>query len=152
MSLRTAMLVVIDQVTNVLLPTVLDQCPSQLTIITRTWSGGAIDQGTASDAKLVLPQKFVFRQVTTREIANSGGRYEAGDLMVEGLIPHDPANHGVGYTEAQLAPTVSAEGTEIVYSVTGQHAGEYTRGYLVSTDPYEYKLVLSRRRTTPTVG
>jgi hypothetical protein len=158
MSLRTAMLNVIDQVTNVLLPELpsgapgLDQVPSQLTIRTRTWSGGAIGLGTTSDSDLVLPKKYFIRQVTTREIANSGGRYEAGDLVMEGIVPNDVANPGVGFTESQLVPTVTAEGTEIIYFVTGQHSGEYERGYVDTAATYEYKLFLTRRRTTPLVA
>jgi hypothetical protein len=154
---RTAILAAIDAATNVLRTTLpggqpgLDLCPSTVTIRTRVWSGGKVGLGTTSDTDLVLPNKFFLRQVTTRDIDNSGGRYEAGDLMVSGIVPNDPANGPTeGFSEAQLAP-VGAEGTEIIYFITGQHEGQYTRVALESVDPFEYRLVLSRLRTTPQV-
>jgi len=144
---RTAILRALAAVFTVLGPSALDICPSQVTIRTRVWSGGALRQGTTTDTDLVLPQQLFLRQVTTREIENSGGRYEQGDIAVTNIVPNDPANPGIGYTESQLAPVANVPGMEILYFVTGQHAGDYTRGYVETTDPFEYRLFLTRRRT-----
>ena len=158
MSLRTDLLQVIDSVTNILLPTLpdgsagLDQVPHQVTIIARTWTGGEVGaDGGFSDSVLVLPKKYPIRQLTTREVAGSGGEYEMGDILVEEIVPNDVANPGVGYTPAQLAPHGLVDGTEIIYALTGQHAGNYKRVELRTDDPYEYKLVLRRDETQPEV-
>jgi hypothetical protein len=159
-SLRTSMLRVLERGTNLLLPTKLDQIQHQVTILVRTWLGGSIDAPVTSGPQytdgtpLVLPQKYPIRQLTTREVDASGGRYEMGDLIVEGIVPADPANPGFGFTPTQLEPTVTA-GQEVLYLVTGPHAGEYALGELRTADGYgdcyEYKLVLVRRNTTPRV-
>jgi hypothetical protein len=152
MSLRTAMLQVEDTLTNLLLPSILDQVPHQVTIITRTWTGGEVGaDGGFTDSALVMPKKFPIRQLTTNEVSGSGGNYEMGDIIVELIVPNDPANPGVGYTVAQLAPHGLADGTEVIYQLTGQHAGNYKRVELRTADAYEYKLVLRRDETQPEV-
>lgn len=146
------MLGVLDAVTDVLLPANLDQFPHQVTVRTRTWTGGMRGaDGGHTDADLVLPQKYPVHQVTTRDIEGSGGLCEAGDIMVEGIVPGDAANPGVGFTPEQLTPVNTNPAVDIYYVVTGSHNGEYALGYLDSSDTYEYKLVLRRRNTTPEV-
>jgi len=126
-----------------------------LTVRTRTWQGGRRGVGVFVDSNLdIFPgktktgQSFKIRQITTKEIADSGGRYEAGDIMVERITPKVGS---VGYTEDQIAPNPADDGTEIIYVVTGAHSGEYARIELRSFRPQHYDLVL-RRRSTPARG
>jgi hypothetical protein len=141
------------ELTDMLGPAVFDVCPTQITIVTRTWSGGRKDAGTATDSSLALPAKFPIRPLKVAEIASSGGVYEMGDLLVDLITPNDGVhNPGVGFTEAQLAPrAVAHSGVEVLYVLTGQHAGEYHRVELRSSDPFVWQLVLGRKRTKPLV-
>lgn len=155
MTLRTDMLALKDELIGLRLRDELDQAVHQLTIRTRTWRGGSIDAEVASgpaytDQDLVVPKKYVIRQVTTREVDQSGGRFEMDALRVKGLVPHDPANGPIGFTPAQLAPK-PAPGQEIIYVITGPHAGEYALGELRTDRTYGYELVLTRRNTTPRI-
>ena len=84
------------------------------------------------DNRLELPAVYKARQVTTREIASSGGCYEAGDVKVGPITP--------AYT--------AADGIEIIYELVGAHAGEYSLLGLVSAAPFGWWVVLGRRQTT----
>jgi hypothetical protein len=155
MSLRTDMLALKDDLGTLLSPSELDQAVHQLTIVTRTWAGGAVDAPVTSgpaytDASLVLPQKYVIRPVGMKEIDESGGRYKEGDVVVLSIVPNDPANGSIGYTPDQLAPVI-VQGQEVIYRITGNGPsnGEYALRELRQPDVYSYDLVLSRRLTTP---
>lgn len=152
MSLRTALLRVADRVRAISGPTRLDQRPHQLTIITRTWSGGYKGTGTATESAVLLPPHFPIRQVSTREIASSGGRYELGDVAVDNITPEyiDPRDGQTkGFNPNVLNPVVTRNGIEIVYRIAGPHAGDYQLVELQSWRPYSYRLVLRRRIDTP---
>ncbi len=160
MTLRNDLKAVADIVRGIAGPSILDQRPAQLTRRLRTWSGGfrgadAVPaQPQFTDVDLVIDQKFRIRQLSTREIANSGGQYEMGDIIVDHITPDftDPITSAAGgYTEAQLKPTQTENGVELYYVVTGQHAGEYQCVELRSWRAYSYALVLRRRLTTPSV-
>ena len=147
--LRGTLLRVAYRVRAVAGPEHLDQRPHQLSIVTRTWSGGRKEAGEATDTALALPQQLPIRQLSTREIAGSGGRYEVGDVLVEGITPEyvDPrTGEARGYSPLVLDPHVARNGTEIVYRLTGPHAGDYQLVELQSWRPYAYHLVLRRRQ------
>ena len=129
----------------------MDQRPHRLSILTRTWSGGHKEAGEASEAELVLPQHYVVRQVTTREIASSGGRYEMGDVIVEGITPEYVGRDGEprGFSPLALSPLVTVNGVEILYRLTGPHEGDYQLVELQSWRPYAHHLVLRRRSDSP---
>ena len=157
MSLRTRMLPVFERLRALTGPTRFDIRPTGLTVVTRRWTSGTVgvdpaDPSTPAymDARLELPAVYKARQVTTREIASSGGRYEAGDVRVGPLTPAFVRADGStgGVSEAQLKPD-GDEGTEILYELVGAHAGEYALLGLVSTAPFGWWLVLGRRETTP---
>lgn len=157
MSLRTRMLPVFERLRALTGPSRFDIRPTSLSIVTRRWTSGIVgvqsdDPSTPaySDARLDLPATYKVRQVTTREIASSAGRYEAGDVKVGPLTPAYTAADGStgGVTEAQLKPDGEA-GTEIFYELSGAHAGEYALIALVSTAPFGWWLVLGRRQTAP---
>lgn len=145
MSLRTALLPIVETCRALAGSTSLDIRTTQLTIRTRTWSGGRAGVGTPTDNDLVLPQRYKVIQLSAKDVASSGGRYEMEDLKVG---PITPAQSGSGYTLAQLLPT-GADGVEILYVLTGVTAGEYVLVQSNSTRPFRYELILRRRRRTP---
>ena len=146
-TLRTDLLEVADELRGLRNPDILDQLQSQLLIRTRTYTDGKrTARGTYTDSDLLLNQDYKFRQLTTREIASSGGKYEMGDNIVG---PITPFNGSIGYTEAQLQPKPPRDGVDIIYVVLGAHAGEYSRVEFRSTRPYRYEIVIRRRVTTP---
>ena len=145
MSFRTDILPTVDAVRAIAGPSGLDVRVNQLTIITRTWSGGRLGMGTSSDARLELAQIYKVKVVSSKEIAGSGGRYQQEDIRVG---PITPAYSGGGYTPTQLAPT-GANGVEILYQLTGPNAGIYSLVECCTDASFHYSLVLRRRRTTP---
>lgn len=147
MSLRTALLKVADAARSISGPSGVDIRINQLTIRTRTWSGTMIGLGTPGDVDLVIPAQYPIRFVTEQEIESAGGRYLAGDLLVDHITPYDGVS--VGYTPAQLKPSAPDDKTEILYLIAGPHAGEYAVIDLRSFRAFTYQLVLRRKATTP---
>lgn len=144
MSLRERMKATADKVRAIASRPGLDQRPTSVTIRTRTWLGGRRGaEGGTNDADLLLVPTPRVRELSTREIASSVGRYVAGDVMVEQITP---AYAGGGYTEAQLAP-LTTTGNEIIYVLAGDVSGEFARVDLSTDDPHGWTLVLRRRRT-----
>lgn len=151
------MLPVFDRLRAKTGPSGFDIRPTSLAIITRRWASGTVgvapdDPSSPAhrDTRLELPAVYKVRQVTTREIASSGGRYEAGDVKLGPITPAYTNADGSqgGVSEVQLKPD-GDEGLEIVYELAGAHAGEYALIALVSTAPFSWWLVLGRRLTTP---
>jgi hypothetical protein len=151
------MLPVFDRLRAKTGPNGFDIRPTALTVVTRRWTSGTVgvdpeDLGTPgfTDSRLELPAVYKVRQVTTREIASSGGRYETGSVRVGPITPSYAAASGAqgGVSEAQLKPAGDA-GTEVVYVLSGAHAGEYALVGLESSAPFGWWIVLSRRETTP---
>jgi hypothetical protein len=104
------------------------------------------------DSTLDLPPIYRVHQLrnTTQEIASGGGRYEAGEMVVGPITPAFTWPDGTrgGFRELDLKP-LARTGTEIVYVLSGAHAGEYTLRELRSAKPFSYEVVLARRQTTP---
>jgi hypothetical protein len=110
----------------------------------------ALDAVTDSD--LVLPMNYRIRQLDQREIAQSGGTYENGDIIVEHITPFDGVS--VGYTVQQLKPTVTSNAVEVIYLITtddpaGGHTGQYRLRELRSWKAFSFDLVLYRRQDQP---
>lgn len=128
---------------------------SQLTIIQRRWNGGLIgNEGGYFDTTLPLPQHYEIALVSTAQIMGSGGQYETGDIRIGPITPPFVDNfsltpHIGGFSEAQLHPVPKTDDVQIIYSVTGLHAGEYQFVALESVDPTGYVLVLRRLITKP---
>jgi hypothetical protein len=100
----------------------------------------------------VLPQHYRVRQLTQKEIHQSGGEYEEGYIVVEHVTPFDGVS--VGVTVDQIKPHGS-NALEIIYLITtddpGQgHVGEYDLEETRSWRPYSFDLIMKRRATTPT--
>jgi hypothetical protein len=147
MSFRTAWLAAIDNIRAIAGPTGFDIRVNQLTIRRRTWSGGRISLGSATDVDLVLPARYPIRYLNAQELNSPAGSYEIGDILVDHITPSDGA--GAGYTQEQLTPTVTTNGVEIIYVITGTHAGEYTIVDCRTYRPFTSQLVLRRRASTP---
>jgi hypothetical protein len=147
MSIRSALLKVADKVRALPSRPSWDVWPTSLTIRVRTWEGGRIGtEGGTTDVDLVISPKPRVKDVSQREIAGSGGRYEAGDVRVG---PITPQYAGGGYTPAQLAPPVGSNGVEVLYVLSGGISGEYGRVDLQTDHSLSYWLVLRRKRSTP---
>jgi hypothetical protein len=126
--------------------------PNSVSVVTRTWASGRVGKGTFDDGvPLVLTPTPMVREVSTREVASSGGRFETGDLRVGPITPAYPGPPPGGYTTAQVAPEVTPDqkGVEVIYLVTGSDAGEYSRISLNSDFALHYTLTLRRSNRTP---
>lgn len=159
MSLRTSLIPAIHAIRGIAGPAGLDQRPNSIVLIQRVWSGGRKNVGTATDTTLItFPGYLPIHQLTEKEVTESGGRYPSTDLAVSRIVPFDAASN-IGYTPAQLNPTVTTDGTEFIYVVTGPLAGEYALteirsggraahvgGYPGYGGVYSYALVLRKRR------
>jgi hypothetical protein len=145
MSFRTSLLPIADSVRKI--RGALDMAMLQLTIITRVWSGGYRDSGTPVDTPLVISAWYKSREVSSREVASSGGNYEKEDIVLGPITPN--GGGASGFTLAQLIPEVTTNGTEIIYRLSGVHAGDYMLVDSQTTRPFRYMLILRRMRTTP---
>lgn len=147
MSLRASALKIANKLRALPSKPALDVYTTKVTIRTRTWAGGRVGlEGGSSDVDAVIRPRPKVRDISQREVAGSGGRYQAGDVKVG---PITPRHSGGGYSEAQLAPSASANGTEILYVLEGGVTGEYLRVDLQTDRAFSYWLVLRRKRSTP---
>ena len=99
---------------------------------TRVWSGDKIGSGTATDTDLTIEPPPKVERLPVRLIANSGGIYEEGDLLVSKI--------SASYEEADLvaAPT---GGTEILWILNGESFRAVTRPEVKN---FEWKVVVRR--------
>lgn len=147
MSFRLALLQLVEAARSISGPAGLDIRTNQLTIRKRTWSGARVRQGTSTDVDLVLPAHYPIRLVSEQELNSAAGQYEMGDILVDHITPSD--GDGVGYTPADLHPTVTTNNVELIYVINGAHAGEYSFVELRTFRPFTYQLVLRRSTRTP---
>ena len=84
-------------------------------IRTRTWSGGKMGSGTATDSDVTITPPPVVSEPPARLVGDAVGMYEAGDVIVT-RIARDT------YDEADLMPVVSA-GVEVLYLVSDPDTG-----------------------------
>lgn len=144
---RTVFLDVADTLRALTGPEVFDIRTTKLTVISRNYVGGRrSSQAAYVDSELDLPQIYKIRPLKTNEIADSGGKYEQGDIIVG---PITPKGDTLGWTEAELQPKPSQDGLDVIYRCTGAHNGDYSRVELRSHKPFSYYLILRRRNDTP---
>ena len=147
LTVRTALLPVLDAVRG-MMGNKLDLRLAQVTIITRTWPG-LIGQGTPSDSPLVLMPNPLVVQMSAPEVSSSGGRFQTGDLKVGPITPPYGWPQPGGYSEAQLRPTPTSPSVEIIYTIVGPNAGQYSLVELEIRPNLHYIMTLRRRRSTP---
>lgn len=164
MSLRTDILPIADELRGLAGPSELDVRPSQLTIRKRTWSGGRIGLGATQDPvthlpaaytddDAVVPQIYRIRHVSAREVASSGGRYEAEDIKVGPITPaYGFQSTAGGWSPSALKPD-GTDAMEVIYVIGGADEnamhGDYTLIQLHTEQPFSFYTILRRRRTTP---
>jgi hypothetical protein len=91
-----------------------------LTVRLKTWSQNGVTKGTKTvvDTPIVGPggNRYKVREVTSKDVVLSGGRYQAGTYKVG---PITPPYAGGTYTAADLIPPkVAGQGREVYYGVT----------------------------------
>jgi hypothetical protein len=130
--------------------------PTHLVIRTRTWTGTRVGEGAFHDADLTLPPRYRIRQLSGREVLASGGRYEAGDWVVQDLVPAYTSHGGGGYSRAQLDPQSTLRpdqrNIEAIYILVGDASGYFTIVDLDTTGPVFWRLVIRRTRDVPREG
>lgn len=146
MSFRTDLLAGIDAIRAIAGPDGFDIRTNRLTIRKRTWSGGRLSLGTATDVDLVLLGHYPIKYVDAHEVHSSGGVLELGDILVDHITPSDGT---IGYTPTHLRPPITSNSQELIYILTGAHVGEYGLVEIRTYRPFTYQLALRRRGTTP---
>jgi hypothetical protein len=160
LGVRNALLYALDQCRAILGPAVMDLRPSSIHVITRTWSGGVRGGSAAVDVVLPLPNYTKLRHVSTREVTESGGLFEMGDIICGPITPQYTAPDGTigGFTEIQIAPAEVSPGvptgTEIIYRLAQQSGatgvnGDYECVQFRRDKTLRFELVLRRRIDTP---
>lgn len=128
---------------------------SQVTIRTRVWAGGGrngIEPHTDTD--LVMPRRWPVKQLSQREVAGSGGKYNDGDIRVSDISPAYVSHGGGGFTPQQLDPSMllpkPCNDTEILYLLDGDQTGIFSLVSLdTSSDPTAWSMVLRNTRLSP---
>lgn len=147
MSIRTSALKLANKLRALPSSTGVDIYTTSVTIRTKTWTSGRRGaEGPVTTSDVVLTPRPKVREIKQREIADSGGRYESGDVKIG---PVTPSNAVGGYTPSQLTPRATASGIEYVYVLSGGITGEYKLVELVSDRALSYYLVVRRSRITP---
>jgi hypothetical protein len=89
----------------------------------RTWSGGALGLGTATNVDVVLSPKPRCRQPSARDVASSGGTFEEGDYIIDRITPAYTVGGTGGYTPDQLQIVPASAAEEVLILVTGDDGG-----------------------------
>jgi len=93
-------------------------CGTTVTVRTRTWSGGQVGLGTATDTDVLLKvggQNPKCRRVAYKETVAGGGKYQEGDYRIGRMTADFP---GSAATFAMINPPTVA-GTEVYYILVG---------------------------------
>jgi hypothetical protein len=111
-----------------LVHTALGTRPYAVAVVTRTWSGSLVGDGTPTSVVLpILPAPKVTVAGLHHEL-RAAGREEEGDVELTGV--------SLTYAEAELAPTVPNNRTEWAYRITEAHGqAARTRYYTLAAPP-----------------
>lgn len=115
-----------------------------VTLRRRVWPGGYRGEGTPVDTDTLIEPAPHVKELTTREISQSGGRFEVGDVRIGPITPkHDDG----GYSKEELSPTATANGTEYFYVLAGPElTGEYAPREVETTKGAVSYFVVAKRR------
>ena len=100
--------------------------PASFTVVQRTWidEPGDMDAGHEDVPLLITPAPKI-ADASSTDTATSGGAHEVGTIVVGPITPYYAGPPSGGYTEEQLNPTQTSDGTETIYVVAGEGGGEY---------------------------
>jgi hypothetical protein len=142
---RDRMRALADRIRNVATP----MRTVTVVVLERTWPGKLRQPNTTPhDVETALPIRYKVRELNSREISGSGGRYEDGAVKVGPITPPYSTMGGGGFTESQLNPTGSSH-IEVLYILSGDKSGEYKLADLETTKALSWFLILNRSRSTP---
>jgi hypothetical protein len=83
-------------------------------------SGSMIDNPSVSSTDTVIKSisgdRYKVREMSTKDVVASGGKYQSGSLRVGPMTPPFP---GGGFTKDDLIPP-SAKGQDVLYGITDQ--------------------------------
>lgn len=126
---------------------------SQLTIRTRRWTQGRVGAGDVVTVKeTVLPKRFPVREISDRKVSSSGGKFQAGDVAIEGISPPYTSHGGGGFSVEVLDPKrlpVPTNDIEVLYILEGDVTGVHALVSLETSDPTEWSMVVRRTRLSP---
>lgn len=122
-----ALVGMVDEIRS-LIPTALGTRPYAVAVVTRTWSGTLVGDGTATSVVLpILPAPKVTFEGLHHEL-RPAGREEEGDVELTGV--------SLTYSETELAPTVASNRAEWAYRITEAHGqAARTRYYTLAAPP-----------------
>lgn len=150
MGLRDELNAVADGVRALAGSSDIDERPTTVTIRQRTWDGGRVRFGNATDVDLVLTPNPKVRQLTQQEVYAAGGLYQTGDVRIGPITPaYSTSSSSGGYTAAQLKPVITTDGVELLYVLSGQMIGEHKLVNLDNGKAHAWFLVVRRDRRTP---
>lgn len=124
----------------------------EVVLRTVTWTGRRVGDGTATSADTVLTMdgagtRMKLRQVTSREIVASGGKYEEGDFKIG---PFTPAFPGGGRAPDFVLPAQSASPTEVRVRVTGPGMAGVWCSIIDTQTTKNFSYTFTLRRTNQT--
>lgn len=100
--------------------------PNRVFIVTRTWSGSLVGDGTPASVEMeLLPPPMVTEAV--RYELRPGGREEEGEVVL--------TNVSLTYSEGELAPTVPNNRTEWAYKIIEAHGQASAPRYFTLAEP-----------------
>jgi len=151
-TLRTALLPVADAMRSI--PGMFGVRNFTLQVITRTWSGTKVGEGTVTlKAVAIYAGQGKFnarvRQVSQNQIAASGGYLQEQDVMVGPITPPFKANDINNADVSIWDPQVNAKATEVLFLIKGpgdEVAGDYYKCFQRETNP-SFRFTLWLRRT-----
>ena len=149
MSIRDDLLPVVDQLRQ--LPDDFGLRRYTVTIRRRVWSGGAPGLGTPANTDLVLTPKPKVRQLSSREVADSGGTYEMGDYELSRITPRYSSPTTGGYTPTQLLLQPEGADQDVCVILNGDE-GEIECQVVTSTFDRAFRYTLVVRRRVTNVG
>lgn len=142
--------------------TILDLAPSDIHVVTRKWSGTVGTRPFTDISTFALQgplparqdgPKLKVRHLSARFVAQSGGRYEMGDLMVGPIRPYftNPLTSVPGgFMVRELDPPNTDDATEVFWRVKQVNqagsgvTGDYRVIHIDETDALFYKVVIRR--------
>jgi hypothetical protein len=135
-------------------PDVFDIRIDRLTILQRTWNGGrrGAHGGFVDVVWADLPQIYRAKHLNAREVAESGGTYEMGDIKFGPITPQwDTGAGGTvgGWSLEALHPSAQVNGVDYIFRLEGEHPGDYKLVDMDNFKAFSSYLVLRRTLTAP---